>query len=265
MPINVGTKRGIRTLWNPSMLGGNLSLWLDATDLNTIILNGSNVSSWLDKSLYRNTVSQGTSSKQPSYSSGSTPHVAFSTTNAQQLLTPGNAALPLGTTDRIVYAVWSTSSIVGSGATSNGLFTYGDRVAANTGTSVGVIFSQNRDIWMTINNVDAYETVNTNTGQIYIETFILSAQNVFIRKYGSPVGNGAFAYTTNAGYLSVGNCNWTSGGIIASNASIYELIITNSAQFPYQIVEGYLSWKWGKQAQLPGGHPFQLFPPMVLA
>ena len=28
-----------------------------------------------------------------------------------------------------------------------------------------------------------------------------------------------------------------------------------------QQVEGYLAWKWGLQANLPGNHPYKLFPP----
>lgn len=263
MPITVATLRAAQSrLWTPRDLEASLYAWLDANDTNTIILNGSTVSQWIDKSGRGNTVSQATAAKQPTYSSGALSKVVFSQPNVQQLNTTSNASLPLGTQDRIIYVVWSTSSVFGSGIT-NGIFSYGDRVAANTGTSVGVFYENTRDQWLSINNVDAYESVNTVTNQVYLETFILSSQNVFIRKYGSPTGNGAFAYNTNAGILSVGNCAWVSGATVASNVSINEIVITGNASFPYQVVEGYLTWKWGLVSSLASNHQYKIHPPRM--
>ena len=44
---------------------GDLSLWLDASDLSTITESGGSVSQWGDKSLNGNDVTQGSGSKQP--------------------------------------------------------------------------------------------------------------------------------------------------------------------------------------------------------
>jgi hypothetical protein len=39
---------------------------------------------------------------------------------------------------------------------------------------------------------------------------------------------------------------------------IYDLNISIAER---QQIEGYLAWKWGFQARLPGNHPFKFFPP----
>lgn len=53
--------------FNPRSISG-LSLWLDASDLSTITLNGSNVSEWRDKSgAGAPAAAQGTAASQPAY------------------------------------------------------------------------------------------------------------------------------------------------------------------------------------------------------
>ena len=54
--------------WNPSVLGADLALWLDADDADTITLNGSTVSQWDDKSGNDNHAAQSTASFQPALS-----------------------------------------------------------------------------------------------------------------------------------------------------------------------------------------------------
>ena len=40
---------------------------------------------------------------------------------------------------------------------------------------------------------------------------------------------------------------------------MYEIILTTGTLSPEdrQKLEGYLAWKWGTQAALPGGHPYK--------
>jgi hypothetical protein len=68
----------------------------------------------------------------------------------------------------------------------------------------------------------------------------------------SPAGNESIITT-------VGN---NSAGLQAYG-QLHELIIysTTLSLFQRQPVEGYLAWKWGLQANLPGNHPYKLFPP----
>lgn len=49
MGMNPKLLRPRSTGFNPKSISG-LALWLDASDLSTITLNGSNVSEWRDKS-----------------------------------------------------------------------------------------------------------------------------------------------------------------------------------------------------------------------
>lgn len=51
-------------VWTPSSLDNNLKLWLDASDLSTLTVNGSNVTQWDDKSGTGNHVTQLVSSQQ---------------------------------------------------------------------------------------------------------------------------------------------------------------------------------------------------------
>lgn len=270
MKPNMGTARAILAggrLWTPRDLSTSLALWLDAADSSSMTLSGSNITQWNDKSLFGNHVLQSTTNKKPNYTFGvpgtaSPPKVVFSTTNSQVLNSAANAVMPVGTTNRILFSVWSTT-LVATGT--NGIMTYGDRVSATTGTSLGLFYSSSRDIWISINNVDGYESVNTNTSQIYLESYIMAAQTINIRKYGTSVGTGAFAFNTGAGILSVGNSNWINSTVNPSNATIYELICVQSDGTNYAVVEGYLAWKWGLQAQLPATHPYALSPPLVPA
>jgi hypothetical protein len=57
-------------VWTPANLGSSLALWLDATDADTITLNGSNVSQWDDKSDNQLAVTQSVADNQPAYTAG---------------------------------------------------------------------------------------------------------------------------------------------------------------------------------------------------
>jgi hypothetical protein len=61
---------GGETAWTPYSLGSSLALWLDATDTDTITLNGSNVSQWDDKSDNQLVVTQSVADQQPAYTTG---------------------------------------------------------------------------------------------------------------------------------------------------------------------------------------------------
>lgn len=65
MAINFN-KRRANSIFNPAFVS-NLQLWLDAVDVSTITLNGSDVSNWADKSGNGNDLAQATAVEQPEY------------------------------------------------------------------------------------------------------------------------------------------------------------------------------------------------------
>jgi hypothetical protein len=50
-----------------------------------------------------------------------------------------------------------------------------------------------------------------------------------------------------------------------ASGEIAEIVVLPEAASvaPRQRIEGYLAWKWGLEANLPSGHPYELAAPTV--
>jgi len=74
----------------------NIVFWVDANDVSSISLNGANVQTWGDQSANNNDLQQLTSSRQPFYDTGVTPHlVRFDGVNdLMDMLNPGSILQP---------------------------------------------------------------------------------------------------------------------------------------------------------------------------
>ena len=87
------------------------------------------------------------------------------------------------------------------------------------------------------------------------------------------VAGGAFTFNWDGTSILAGTSTTNSLAGLAINSGVYpgeasqveigEIIVYNSvlSTTNIQIVEGYLSWRWGVQANLPVGHPYKNFPP----
>jgi hypothetical protein len=67
-------------------------------------------------------------------------------------------------------------------------------------------------------------------------------------------------HTTNVGDWYDNNNPRLSNNSSEGNASVGEMVFYNTnlvTSNNYQIVEGFLAWKWGLQGSLPGGHPYK--------
>jgi hypothetical protein len=85
--------------WSPSYLGSGVSLWLDASDLNTLTLNGPSISQWSDKSGNGYHALQPVAAEQPTYPAEQ-DRVIFNATNRLLTTLPATTGtLVLGTTD----------------------------------------------------------------------------------------------------------------------------------------------------------------------
>lgn len=94
-----GTAVGGVKLWRPDELGGSLALWLDAEDVNTITLNGSNVTQWDDKS-------------------GNNYHATQAVATDQPLYTTSPGRITFNTSDRLITSLPTTTGTLVFGTTS---------------------------------------------------------------------------------------------------------------------------------------------------
>lgn len=244
------------TFFPPSFPDCNL--WLDATDVSTTTLSGTNVTRWNDKSGLRNdgvtnggttTVSSINSVRALSFNgtsdftgsiSNNTPRVtAFmvatmtgSTASYGRLLSCGSTtqadtgANSVTLLNRLVTttSVYSTSAGVNTAIYNFGYNVPGILVTQYTGTQ-GLAF---------LNGVRQGNPSNVTTSYNYVRY-----------RVGNTAGNGS-------------NGRW--GGLVGE-IIIYHASLTTSQR---EIVEGYLAWKWGLTANLPTTHPFKTRPPNVI-
>ena len=270
--------------WTPADLGADLSLWLDAEDTASITLNGSNVAQWDDKSGNDRHVSQGSASAQPEFAAtglNSKPTLRFnSPTQGRHLLSSVNFPSMTGGVSAIVVAQVDTvdnwNGYVGVGAlvanTSN--FEFYRQVGGNSGN---LVISANRDQpggnlnFRFRNNVDTPPV----QGSPHIATTVISGATGlagFMSVNGGgnlPLGGGTEHPTgtfipQGTGIIRVG-VGFFSGDIAASamRGRISEIVMSASpwATTDRQRLEGYLAWKWGLVANLPGTHPYRYTPP----
>jgi hypothetical protein len=234
--------------FSPSSIAG-MQLWFDAADTTSLTLTGSNVTTWADKS---GKGYNATGVNNPQYTSGQ--YVSFNGTN--QSFTLPNNALPTGN------SAYSYFGIVN--------FTTGSRASGVIG---GGTYGTNLAVF-------AWRTTTTNEIHTYWWASDVSTANRYTSNtlnYINSLYDGAgnrvlgLSFSTTTTYAASGtrvqtNSNNTMGTTNTSEymaGRIHELMCYSNLVTPFdrQKVEGYLSWKWGMQTQLPTTHPFKLAAP----
>lgn len=241
-------------LWSPSEIP--TIFWYDASDAATITASGTQVTQVLDKSGNNRTLTREGTNPGPltgtqtlngrnvfewngnncldnnsfTYNQSATPlNVAMvlkiSTTAGTQafFMAGGNSVTTGQRNSARISATTNILEILGGNGTSNITF----------GSSVAVSRNQNLLIVPKFNGASSAWRINgtqTNTGNIGTNSF----------------SNIQFGHSENE------TSDLT--GFIAEVVSFSD----NSKQ---EIVEGYLAWKWGIQANLPAGHPYKNSPP----
>jgi hypothetical protein len=76
--------------------------------------------------------------------------------------------------------------------------------------------------------------------------------------FATSSSNGSYSSTNTRYPTLLRNLGANPGGSDAWNGEVWELIVFTSylSQSDTELIEGYLAWKWGVQANLPGGHPY---------
>jgi hypothetical protein len=224
-----------------------LQLWFDGADplgTGTPPSNGASVTTWADKSGngYNTTSVSGTA---PTYVSASRS-ISFGGSSYYNL---PNGSIPFNNTS---YSVYFVATFVDS---SNAPAVLGGGVATgNSGFFMGG--RPDRTVITTWQFNDIYtSSVYTNNTPVLYDSLYQSGGQRSIYLYGTSNG------TDTPGTRTQVNTNNYIGNNLNTqrmNGTISEILVYNISHTTNQrqLIEGYLAWKWGIQAQLPGAHPY---------
>lgn len=244
------------TLWTPAKIA--TSLWLDAADDTTVVRTGSEVTRWKDKSSGNDCVQVGATTK-PIYTAN-----GFN----------GLGCLTFDGTDDFLYSLNSITSGIYTGDfnvfwvatnTANGGAIITERASPNVGVSQwlnffgtpyissdGAAVSSNHRI-----GLSDYSLLTASGGIVSHFHTAGIRDRLWFNGLSIPVIAGtATNISGSAGYrigvreAAVGQ-RWP--GKIMEILVLARTVSTTERQ----VVEGYLAWKWGLQANLPADHPYK--------
>jgi sugar lactone lactonase YvrE len=238
------------TPWTPAALGNQLRAWYKA-DAITGVADGGAVASWPDSSGNGNTATQGTGANQPLYRANRAnglPGVEFNGTT--QFLA---CALTSSSLDESIYAVID-------------LDTVGPRAILGPSANGGREFRVNASRQLEYNKPGtAILDATAATVTIDADTIV---GGTLLATTGEETVNGTTETFTHAQTLTAALTSQIGASVGAEfyDGDLHEIIVLAGAStIKRQLIEGYLAWKWGLTASLPGGHPYKTTPPMLLA
>jgi hypothetical protein len=245
---------------SPSDIFG-LAMWLDATKFTGVSCNAG-IASWTDAGPYGFV---GTGTNNPTYVTNiinNKPIVRFNGTN--QYFNFGNV-LNLETNPINVFAMFKYNSA----STPNAL------IGKTSARALAGRWALVKDTGSNLFVVDTGPTVAANyypdsstVAQLMEGTWNRSVAAIY--KNGSFCNSIAVASSSNltsTDPLALGVYPNSTGGFASPyaymNGDVAEILVYNKNVTTYQRqqIEGYLSWKWGQQSNLPLGHPFRTLPP----
>jgi hypothetical protein len=240
----------------------NLKLWYDGADpLNTGTppSNGTAVSTWSDKSGRGNNATGGTAT----YNAASGLVFAGSSTTKYNIATNAFSFLG-GTQDTSLVSVYvAYRSNVGEAITLSSPINMSPSPTATGGTTAASFGGQNVNITSAPLTPSVASAINGLTnGYLYLNGTLGGTS-------GSTAGTTSAASggltsssgNTSGGQSFIGNQN---NNNYPMNGSISEILVYAAAHTDAerQIIEGYLAWKWGAQANLSSTHPYSASSPI---
>jgi hypothetical protein len=255
--------------WSPLYLGTTLDAWYDASDASTLFqdnsatikaVSGNSVAVWKDKTVHQYNAVQTTSAQRP-------------TLTSQGMVFAGNS-----TQTNMV----SSLSLASFTTTNQGSVFIALKPASGNGGYVGIVNfrvgSGSNDTGLIMNGGGSQLAMDWWTDGLYNwspgDTFTVGTAAVagFVNSGSAQVFsfNGTtYSHSTttsipsgSTNYMVLGQDTYSPSSRSFSG-TIYEVVIVNTALSiaNRQMLEGYLAWKWGTQALLPSGHPYQHFAP----
>lgn len=243
-------------LWTPAQI--STAFWVDANDISTITLSGSNVSQWNDKSGNGNNAVQATPANQPTYSStgfNSKPAVSFNGSNERLTVATGTFGSSIS-----IFVVTNESAALSE---YRRILNIGDSVDA-----IGYFGSINGNFATFFGDGSNWNDADTNSPSTTIKSNnILEVVNPTSGSNATPYVNGT-AQNTKVGTMGTATGLVIGASIVPNQFSVgpvAEIVIVNSgvSTTVRQQIEGYLAWKWGLEGNLPNDHPYKNEPPTI--
>ena len=221
-------------VFNPQTIS-SLVLWLDAAD-STTVSGTSPITAWTDKSSAGRTV---TITSGPTY--GTTTQNGLKTMSFNNNVISSSIASAVGTGDFTLIAVWYQSS-----------------AGTNTVLSLGTVASSSQSLGYSGNKYNFYQygslesAYTTGPGWVVqVGTRISSIKRVYITgTIGSVPASDSFNVTDTTVTIGKGD-NFAITGEIAE-IMVYTGTMSDTNR---ELLEGYLSQKWGLIGSLVAGHP----------
>jgi hypothetical protein len=251
-------------LWTPAQI--STALWLDANDPSTITLNGSTVSQWNDKSGNARHAVQGTAGKQPTrvlsglnsktilrfngINDGSIMTTTWNLTNSHSIFLVAKKSTQTSDAASIVRPlVMSTSSgggiIAGIGTLRTGLSSPQINTADFVMNATRITVIENS--WL------------DNVVRLLNYTYNGTTMNGWLD--GSTFSTPLTASFSTFGAINIGGIDDITQRRFAGDLAETIIVSSVTSTTDRQLIEGYLAWKWGLQANLPIGHPYKNNPP----
>jgi hypothetical protein len=233
-----------RRLWSPAQLSSEL--WLDASDNSTINLTNDKVIEWRDKSGNSRHFLQNTDTIRPTVVGiNGRQYVRFNGLNQQLISTafPSSAVVCL-----FRKTVFNPSALFCTSNLETGMY-----VIIGTSGNIRIQHSNNTNVAFSFpHNLTSFNLVaaNKNTSPMRV-----SGNNVNTDRTGS--------ISIISPEASIGRALFSSAAFFGGE--IAELIIFNRtiSVTEFELLEGYLAFKWGLQSTLPSEHPYKNTCPFV--
>lgn len=255
------------SLFNNNSISG-MQLWLDAGDPNNnsvVPTTGSTITTWYDKSGFgRNATANSAITYNTAGLAANYPALTFVATSPQWLT--GNVNL---TTDKLtVFVIGSMASSSGGAARIIGFSNAAGTNDFGSGSFFGLLRQSNTGVGPYRNGTyTANDPPSNSTPYLWEAWYDGTNQNATVQKgnttsIGSNASSGNFGITfyTVAANPNTGDAHYLTGSI--SEIIIYNRSLSTTER---QQVEGYLSWKWGLEANLPSTHPYYYTSPQFRA
>jgi hypothetical protein len=254
--------------WTPADI--ETALWLDASAADTLSLVGSNVSEWRDKSGNERHFANATDSTRPLRV---TNGVHFdgedgSSTNAAMVqilshnITPWSTTAPLGTYPFCIFMVVDEVGHTGSNsgavlARYNAMTSYA--IALVSATSVSTIH-RNTNYRSVSQDVDFSANARHVSSHLFRDSDYRSTRVNGGDETINTAASGALAASSAAVlYLGQERPPSSTYPALSLRATVREIIVLNinPSDTLRNRIFGYLAWKWGIEANLPGDHPYK--------
>ena len=245
------------TVFTPKSISG-CQLWLDAADASSMTFSsGTTVSAWLDKSGNGNNGTANTGVAWAASGMGTNlPAMTF--TNSQWFL--GNISITGST--MTVFGVISMSASSPFAARMIALAAPNAN-DYNNPAYVGILRQSSNNMGPYRNGNYPSVTFSYNTPTLLSTWYDGTNANISANGALTPSSSASSGNFTISSYALAANTNLGDIGAASFYGYMSEIIIYNSSlsTSQRQQVEGYLSWKWGLQNNLPDTHAYKKFRP----